>query len=688
MNKFLYTLPAAALLMVSCSDEIPGTESYGDGNVNYKISVPATFNSRAYGDGQFGDGTTARNLQYAVYDIENGVNTLITTGTAVFDNEDDKYKTTNVSLNLAKGRAYNIVFFAQAGTGAAGSLYEFNTAENSATIKVDYSKAEANSDQADCFYTLETTGVVSGPINKPIVLTRPVAQINWGSDDVKQDVVTHTTAYDKDDNGEVKNYWSKMTTKAYTAFDLLAGNVTGEEESVVFNFAQRPATTYTFPVTKEDASAAPYKYLRMAYLFVQKEQHLIDLTLEHSKDGSASMASVNVTGAPVQANYRTNIFGSLLTSPSNFFVTKEEYFGGDNPVFAAQYTGADGQNFTDMLKENNVLEVYADGTFDLTGFDSGDGKARTLVIQNNDVTLKLGDNQTGITVKVGKDVDYPKLTYTKNSIVKDFTLKGDLNSSKKFGGMYYYQIQDAPKTFVNITVEDVAFDGHGFEPWYTYGFENAVFKNCTFENCPNGALNIQQTGSSVGRVCKDLTVTNCVITKCGGNNQNALYLLDVEGELVVSNNIITNTPEVPGYIGISISRGGTVNDTGLPAFLNKIVIEGNKVKGNKADGIKIDSQTKATVVINNNEVASGKNGIRFKNSIDGNNITVTNNTVDITASASEDWVENDGEPSAILFYNKTENATPATIVVDSNTIIYNTETQEGRQITYRNINKN
>ena len=361
---------AAMAGMTSCSnEEVVAPATGGDGNVNFTVSLPGSgFATRA-----FADGMSAEHLQMAVYDAENGV-LVMTPEEVTFEKN---ALSTQVSLNLAAGRNYKIAFFAnpQAGT-TTEPVYTFNA--EAKTVTVDYKKmTDYNSTDYDCFYALCETGVVSAPINKTVTLNRPVAQINWGTSDLAEGVVVDENAY----GASAANLVTKVTAKAYSTFDLLTGDVS-DEVDVEMPYLARPAE---YDATSASGEKFPvehptYKYLSMHYLLVPKDNSVVDLTLyahntPNPAEGTQAMSTVTVTNAPVQANYRTNIYGALLTNPAEFTVTKDKEFAEpDNNIKVVRTAAA----LADALKEGGEIEVPEDVELDL----STEGK---IDINNNTV---------------------------------------------------------------------------------------------------------------------------------------------------------------------------------------------------------------------------------------------------------------------------------------------------------------
>ena len=397
--KQVLALSAAAMLLgvVSCSQEdIAGPQ--GDGNVTFTVTIPEKMGTRS-----FADGLTANDLQMAVYDAETG-SLVMTPADQKFSEAASGSLTTTVSLNLASGRSYKIAFFAQ---NKEGGAYTFNTDSKTITVNYGAMATTYNTDAFDCFYTLYETGEITGAINHVVTLKRPVAQVNWGTSDLAEPVVVDPNAYGAD----AANLVSEVSTKAYTTFDMFSGDVTGESEEVTLPYLARPADEENFPVQSDK-----YAYVSMQYLLVPAASSVIDITLKTANSTTAvkPLSTVAVTNVPVQANYRTNIYGALLTNPNYFTVTKDENWNDsyDFPVVPVEVKGNEGLLAAAQHGGNYVIP---------------EGESLTMPDMTTSVQLskplKLQVNGT-MSLTSGEDVTkYSNMTYFKvNSYVE---IKGE-----------------------------------------------------------------------------------------------------------------------------------------------------------------------------------------------------------------------------------------------------------------------
>ena len=312
MKRYLlstFTIAAAALLVTSCNDEMDNGLKTGDeGTVTFTAQLPSEMGTRA-----FADGLTAKHLQYAVY--EAGQSTPLPVfgdeTTVVGEAEMNNLKQT-VSLKLTTGKTYDVIFWADATTD---SPYTFNPA--SQEVSVDYSKVNNNSDNCDAFFKKETI-TVSGNQSVDVKLTRPFAQVNIGTDD-----------FDAAKASGLEVTQTEVVAKAFATLNLATGEVSDEADRTFTMKAIPTASDGEFPV------AGGYKYLSMDYLLVGADKATVDVAFNYG--GPQSRTFTNV---PVQRNYRTNIYGSLLTNTTDFNVVIEPTFATTNYNLGALYTAS------------------------------------------------------------------------------------------------------------------------------------------------------------------------------------------------------------------------------------------------------------------------------------------------------------------------------------------------------------
>ncbi len=298
----ILTLAASTILLSGCADEF-GKLDGGTKTVSFTTVLP-TAPTRA-----FGDGTSVDKLYCFVYQG----NELIVTVPA----KEITSKTANVSVQLANGVDYKIVFWASnaAHTDVVETMpTELNKSYTFATttgdLKVDYSKTLPNDEGSDAFYAVYNYKG-GDPDPEVIKLYRPFAQVNVGSNDTKLKVVE--SAYN---NG----IYSRLEYQGWTDMNLVSGTVNPDKQTTVTTpMALIPSgTDNPYPVDSENTA-----YTNMAYVLVpQGNSSLINIKCKFYTSSTAENPKIEHTigSIPVQKNYRTNVYGSLLTSTTQFTV--------------------------------------------------------------------------------------------------------------------------------------------------------------------------------------------------------------------------------------------------------------------------------------------------------------------------------------------------------------------------------
>lgn len=204
-----------------------------------------------------------------------------------------------VELEMAKGVKYNIAVVATCGSHSKTSdkIYYSSTT----WMLTPNVNNLLNDESQDCFYAAVHNVTTTTDFSEPVVLKRPYAQINIGTQDLDSYIAENP----------ISNI--TMTVKgvyAYRDISLKAmryGQTTVDKTSTM----TLPSSSDVFPVTG-------YKFLAKAYVIVGPRKTVdIDITLNHV-NSSIPPKTISLTKISVEQNYQTNIFSKqLLTGEIN-----------------------------------------------------------------------------------------------------------------------------------------------------------------------------------------------------------------------------------------------------------------------------------------------------------------------------------------------------------------------------------
>lgn len=399
MRKHLLSLFAlgSMLFASSCSQEEVISQSTGNEvKVTFTTELRNDVKSRAVGDNT----TCIDELIFAVYD-ENEV-LLPSLTQKVSDKKitlsevnENGTRTATINVVLTKGQTYSFAFWAQ---NSAYEAYSFDPVTKK--VSINYGQT-ANNVNADAFFA-NFKHTVTGSFEHDIKLKRPFAQVNFLN-----------TNYDftlAERAGFIPDQSSIVVKNAATSLDVLTGEVEGDTEAT-FTLANLISANETTTI-KDDSgnevtfggstSATNFRYLATAYFLPTKKTEAVEIEASMSV-----IQSTNDTKAPVeltvpkvnaQRNYRTNIYGNLLTNNGQFNVTVDPGFDGDhseeeeNPVTKVVSTFEEAQ------------ELLKDGITNVTIENAPTADVNlTLPNTTNDVTINFAfdANENNNTITIG-----------------------------------------------------------------------------------------------------------------------------------------------------------------------------------------------------------------------------------------------------------------------------------------------
>ena len=306
MKAKLLTISAAvmALLAVSCQREETGfgLTAGEEVTVTLSASVP-TGGPAVKSDTEPGNGDQINRCILGVYMVT-GENTTEQYGTLEYV-EVTGSTATFEDVTLLTGYDYKLVFWAD-NVASTENLQTDNHYLTNNFPTVTYNTAdehqyESSDDTRDVFYGVFDLTDFSGEVRDSYTLTRPFGQLNIFTtdyNDIKMDVLKPA-----------------KVQMAFTSIPTGLNLLTGATTSGLVTGAVSDIQEITSPVV----SGA--KQLSFDYIFAPKDEELLieGITMSfYGADGSQlAIDSYTFPGLPVQANYRTNVTGALLTKSSD-----------------------------------------------------------------------------------------------------------------------------------------------------------------------------------------------------------------------------------------------------------------------------------------------------------------------------------------------------------------------------------
>ena len=444
--KLFSSLALVAMMFAgtSCSSEEVAPVT-GESTVTLSVTLPDGIQSRA-----FADGTTADSLTMLVLDGDKALPVFTGDDPTVLST--DINLTKQVTLRLAAGKTYKVVCWAS----AKKSPYTFDTATRK--VSANYDGAKTSDEALDAFYAVKDI-TVQGNTTETVKLYRPFAQLNIGTNDL---------AAAKAAGFEAETVTVKVPT--YKSLDLLSGAVeVGDPVAQTFAANGLP-TGEAFP-------KAGYDYLSMNYLLMSTDKQLVDVEFTvNAKDGSKR--TLPVSAVPVQRNYRTNIYGSLLTNSVNINVEivpafNEPGFEGEKFEATAKVNGVEYPNFAAAVEAVNTGDA---GTYNVvlqgtTTWETGDaGGNANKCFTNPASTVNFDLNGKSLTMTgSGGFVNAAKMNITNGTIVDKTAYKYE--SGETAWEFCYLEFEGGEYTFDNVT----------FNNSVMFASSKATANNCVFK---------------------------------------------------------------------------------------------------------------------------------------------------------------------------------------------------------------
>lgn len=301
------SLLALAATVASCSDsndELPMMEPQSEISASFRLSMPNEIGTRADGDVE----NSTFMLEWTIFDVTDGNPKIFSSGSQPLESLADD---PTVELQLIKEMQYKITFCAYDSRHRSFAHYE------DGKIIVDYSAAGSIQLGDDLFTGASDTFKATRDLYvKEVKLTRPFAQLNWGSSDL--DAVTVAPYLD--------GTFAAVTVEngLYQTLDLLTGEYSDPVEGAV--------TFHNFDCGEQKEKSQGISMFGEGYLLLASNLLLVgseaSVNCKMTFTGNVE-AVATVSNAPMKRNYRTNIYGSLISDPRSLILSIDESFLGN-----------------------------------------------------------------------------------------------------------------------------------------------------------------------------------------------------------------------------------------------------------------------------------------------------------------------------------------------------------------------
>ena len=489
-----YLLPAillagTMLTLTSCSSEDAPILAGEDGVTTFSVLLPEDTAPTRYGEG-----VNAKKLFVAITeagksdvlfsnftsdtDDLNGMDVTDFTVSATTGKP-----TATITVSLVKDKQYDIYCWAQSYSTTDGSTGPYTWDATKKTIFISYidvpegqdkgTTMNAYAEERDAFFAKKEYTSNGGGTTIP--LYRPFAQINVGTNDVKQ----------FENAGGVGGYGITIENVANV---LNLGTGMADASSVAQNVKVATAAAKGNATTGETAfpvQPATYRYLAMAYVLPgDATTNKANVNVQLNANNNSDFAEY--TQVPIQMNYRTNIYGALLTNHEVFNVVIEPAFLTPDNNVEITWDGT----ATKPEINNDTKEITVDSPSDLAYIAD--------IINNDNYPEGTSNGLEGYTITLPKNATFDMQG-------KEWKPIGNMDGQKAFAGVF----DGNGSTIKNLKVTNIAPKGKVSAGLFgqVQGI-NCVIKNITVENinltseCYGGGIVAYSNGNG-------FTIENC-----------------------------------------------------------------------------------------------------------------------------------------------------------------------------------
>lgn len=347
--------------IAACQQEVePAENANGDiVEMTINISVPDGLKTKA-----LGDASTITKVDYEIWDSE---------WTEIVEKNvielDDNLKG-SLTLRLIRFKTYNVLFWAQ---GEAAK----HTWTDLREINIDYTPNIENDAFAGRLCGIDASSDKN--LDNAVVLKRPFAQINFATDDLGPGKNVNL--------GDLTFKSAKVTVPGLAKkYNNVDGVSAGASEAVTFESSAVMAEPFVM-------NEVSYDYILAFYPLVgEGESATVNLEADFTATCGEEEITVSWTGkgamnnVPVQANYRTNFYGSIYTAFGDLDVSVDDDFTevGDPDL------NVDSKTIAELLDEATATGSYViEGNVTAVEANAADDTKEDVTISDNSGELKL-----------------------------------------------------------------------------------------------------------------------------------------------------------------------------------------------------------------------------------------------------------------------------------------------------------
>lgn len=344
MKQLIYLVSLVLFCACQNTEDLLDNDNGSDGQsaaVTVDFTLPDGLQSRA-ATRAYGDGLTVERIHWAVYKssgANNSPGTLVKDSIVALPSGQSALSGKFIIDKLPIGETLDFVFWAD----NPQSGYIFNETEGIVYMK--YSEATCNDEKRDAFFRSVRGVKITKGLDLSVVLRRPFAQLNILTDDLPA--------------GDDNTYSVELGSNTfYDKLDLLTGHAKSSSGAATVAFRAAKASTETMAIGEKT-----YSVVSMNYLLVDGHQDDPDsdnseLHLVKFLKNGTSLLGVDgdgLTDVPFRRNYRTNIYGSLLTTDgsANYLIVPNFY----EPDLGLKTLIANETELKEFLSEDRDVSV-------------------------------------------------------------------------------------------------------------------------------------------------------------------------------------------------------------------------------------------------------------------------------------------------------------------------------------------